>query len=543
MVSIYSKLSQNHKISRLFKWFNIQLSDFASISILLLATVVFFAFKILYFVTYTIDVALLNLLMFVAFVLAFIFRLTHYQLFGPSYSIVFRGILLTLTFYIIASYPSFTTEIYPAFSSEINLLGLTRWLVIGCAAIAWFHPSFLLPVCLFVPIQKDISASILQIGNITRTDYLPVIEVGAFLVIAAILYQELMLKGKLYFSNANKKSETKEYGIAILVCCVAVHFGNYFYSAIEKLLLDGGPLEWALTNHTQFLILIAKEAGYSPIGHLPILTNYIYDSFEQTFIFINVIVLVSQCISIFSITRVNWIIWTTLFYDLSHLLIFLVTGIFFWKWILLNLIIVIAFSKIREYCFPAWLKLLSILFLIFGGTVFFVARLGWYDTPAYVHHSFVALTKQQEKIPVPTNFFLAGSVKVAQERLGTFTTDHYPVGTWGSTRNIMQKRAAESSCNFSNNYYRPHYSGNMDLLKKFIRSHHNFIVSHTDEMGRYNYDLYPHHIFSNPLIYKKFKKLDKNQIEKYIYVVESICIGRTGARVNQRHEYEIPLEK
>ena len=61
-------------------------------------------------------------------------------------------------------------------------------------------------------------------------------------------------------------------------------------------------------------------------------------------------------------------------------------------------------------------------------------------------------------------------------------------------------------------------------LTWFIKNHHKYIKQNVDETGYINYDLFPHHVWSNPFLYKKFKSLDKRDITGYKIVVDSICL-------------------
>src|SRR3546814_11027254 len=72
----------------------------------------------------------------------------------------------------------------------------------------------------------------------------------------------------------------------------------------------------------------------------------------------------------------------TVFYDITHVVIFIVSGILFWKWILMNLAIVAAFTSLRHQRFDGFVRLVGVVAVIGGTLVFFAARLAWYDTPA-----------------------------------------------------------------------------------------------------------------------------------------------------------------
>ena len=67
-----------------------------------------------------------------------------------------------------------------------------------------------------------------------------------------------------------------------------------------------------------------------------------------------------------------------------------------------------------------------------------------------------------------------------------------------------------------------------------MREHHAYIVSHADADGRYAYDLYPHHIWSNPALYRDFSSMDKRRIVEYRFVTDFVCLGYDDAGLVRR---------
>src|SRR5581483_5502595 len=159
--------------------------------------------------------------------------------------------------------------------------------------------------------------------------------------------------------------------VASLVCGIAVHFANYFMSGWAKIVLDGGPLSWVLHNRTHYLILGGESIGTLPFGAWPEISSLPYRlmNYKHLYIVLNAFVLFAQLLCIVAITRVPWMIAFTLFFDVMHITIFVLTGVNFWLWVLLNSSIVGACLTIRHLELPASLRYIPALFVV--GSVHF----------------------------------------------------------------------------------------------------------------------------------------------------------------------------
>ena len=333
--------------------------------------------------------------------------------------------------------------------------------------------------------------------------------------------------------------------VALFLIAVGVHFGNYFYSGIAKVMLDGGPLDWLLNNHTELLMEVAERGGYLPISAFSGLATMIHDGIAAAHPWPNLFVLALQLGAIVAVTRVRWLLWTTVIYDLMHISIFLVTGIFFWKWIVLNGLIIAGLVSLRGFKYPRYLQIICVLCVAFGHHVFFTARLGWYDTPAFTNRYFEAILDNGETRRVPSNYFLGGSMTVAQERFGAPDEYHFPVGTWGSTIRSSIHRTAHQGCEFDPDE-KQIYPFSERLLHHFVGGHHRYAVGAGERTWNPPAYLYPHHIFSNPMEYQVFYSTDPETIQAYRYVVESICLdgklGNANDRVMWRSEHLVALD-
>ena len=66
---------------------------------------------------------------------------------------------------------------------------------------------------------------------------------------------------------------------------------------------------------------------------------------------------------------------------------------------------------------------------------------------------------------------------------------------------------------------------NVRKVSNFIKNHHRFVLENIDEFGKWNYDFYPHHMWSNLSQFEAFRILIKKNCEIYI------CLGLSLLRI------------
>lgn len=333
---------------------------------------------------------------------------------------------------------------------------------------------------------------------------------------------------------------------ALLVAAVAIHFANYYFSARSKIGLGGrNPWAWLLENPTHHIALVAQSAGIFSIGGSSAFGAFMNRLMEQSNVFMNASTLLVEAAGVVAIFWRRASISLTFLLSALHIGIFLASGIFFWKWLLFNTGIAYALTRAHVRRFPLWLGTLALFALFASERIFDVARLGWIDSGKVNLSRIYAVSETGKVDEVPTNYFLDKSVAFAQFRPSIIVEPRLPVGIWGGTRKwdrlydrTMCERPLEGETKV-----------NEDLLRRVegvIREHHRFILDRVDGSGRFDFDWYPHHIWSAPFRFGDFHKLDKRTIVRYILVVESQCLdmaldGRPEPKVVRRWEYAIPL--
>jgi hypothetical protein len=472
---------------------------------------------------------------------AFVLAITGYKLQMQNMPDVVKIIYKSL-FILFAIYLSFTRTI-----PETELSGLV--------SIRIHFGHYIWPILCLLGLWRPVFGVIGMLGAIwerttlthwygvylSQTEYFPVCELALFIMLGAIIWMHL--KNIPFFSTL-KASESNDQNLTVIekiaLCAVAVHMSNYFYSGIKKAQLGDHFYSWMLENHTEYLILSAKSAGLLPLSLINGLSELSYQTLACIIIFSNVVLFFVQLAAIVAVWRIRWLIIITAIYDVSHVAIFLLTGIFFYKWIILNFAIIGGLLTLRDKVFPVALRVQLIAIVIFSPTIFWVATLGWWDTRAFNHENIRAVLEDGEEVTVPTNFWGSLSIHAAQSR---FTKDKgpgfLPTGSAGITFGQRNMEKA-NQCDFE---FDPIASQKAltDLmespdhpLKRNIVRHHQYVLNHTDVNGHYNYDFYPHHIWSMPWEFQRFSELDMRKIRAYRFVLQSECLGTENGQFTKK---------
>jgi hypothetical protein len=357
--------------------------------------------------------------------------------------------------------------------------------------------------------------------------------------------------------SSSRKADKKTLQIYFLMAAIAVHFSNYFYSGIVKMghfvdLIDGIHFwTWTVENPTYVLINNAWYSGNLPIAGFPKLTQHVFDFMKAVAIPANFIVISTQIICIICLFKITWTKFITIFYDLLHLTIFITTGIFFWKWIILNTAIATALFSVRKVKIPKMVVLFLMLVVLFSPFVFNIVKLGWLDTRANNIAYLLVIDKAGREYRVPSNYFGALSITFAQQRIGRPFEGFFKTGTFGNSydydvfleSNSCQSIQLESS-------KKALTREEVETLSSFISRHHRYIIENVNEKGHFLYDAFPHHIWTNPWLYQDFYQLDKRDIIEYKYVVEAACVYETPsgnkpftADIKRREVYDIPFKQ
>jgi hypothetical protein len=471
-----------------------------------------------------------------------------------SFRILTRSIIAFAVFYIVTShYPIADTLVHnkPLARFEFGYL----WMVaVGCGLLGFFRPSLGLVPLLYISWLKQ-QLSYVFAAPIDWLDYFTLIETGCFLIIGLLLYALFRKLGALRPVEPDSGVPPRAQSVAwigalhpidvLVLFAVALHFGNYFYAGLIKATLGDNPLDWTLHNRTELLVLAAWDNLVLPVSfreHFPALTYKLIANVRPVTNFLTITI---QLLAVVAIVRIRWAIFITLCYDLLHLVIFATTGIFFWKFILLNLAIVAALTPIAVLDTPAKLKFALASVVLCSVLVFHILpSFAWLDTPSMNRVRLYAIADDGRAYLVPSNYFLATSVNVAQNRWIWPSRGPFPTQTWGTTRNNVIAKAAQD-CSWERrdeDLLKPKFGMTRKRIEEVVRRNHFQILSMADGNGRVDYDLFPHHIFSMPWYFEAFKTLDKRRIVSYRYESEADCIGYDNGRLTKQIKFQATFD-
>lgn len=454
----------------------------------------------------------------------------------PAFVVLTRATALIMGVFALIFYPAFGVVNAEAYDAVSTVFTIGRWVAVAAAVLAWWRPGLAVIPCAYVILAKQVvrEATGIQLAD---TDYIVVAELGIFLtsgLVASTIGRWAFRASKV---RIEADAAVKAALALLLMCAFGIHLSNYFTSAMVKVFLNGGPMSWALENQTHLLVLAGHYMGTLPVGVFERLSGLSYETFARVAVAANIVVLALQLASVVAVTRIRWIIALTLCFDLMHIGIFLLTGINFWVWVLLNLAIVATAIRLRGEIIPLYARIIPVGFVMFSISLFHIATLGWYDTARVTDIHFVAETPQGDH-RVPSNYFLANSYALFHRGvIGNPYSGHYNAGPWGSVWRVEDMRSA-NACEVPPFEASAPDEAVLERVRGFIKAHHAYVVANASDTGRLNYDLFPHHHFSNPAMFARFDVLDKRTIIAYRFVVETSCLtyaeGAYGRRVIRR---------
>ncbi|MDJ0933096.1 hypothetical protein [Breoghania sp.] len=312
---------------------------------------------------------------------------------APSPNIVIRVIGLLLGLYAVLAVVTYPSDISRSADFLEIALRIASYLALLFSILSFWRPALVMVPVAVVMAKKGAAAHLFGI-QISPTDYIPLVEMAIFLGLGLSLLGGGTIAKLRARIPAAYQIEIRDATLLLFMMGVAAHFSNYFFSGLQKIMLDGGPLFWVRENPTDLLSINAWVEGSFPFAQWPEFALFSVTAAGLLVPIINSTILIGQLASVVFITRRATMIAVTLFYNLTHLIIFLLTGIFFWKWIVLNLALVAAMRKLPKRVEHGTIVILAVIVTIMAPHVFTIARLGWYDTPALVSSQLFAVTSE-----------------------------------------------------------------------------------------------------------------------------------------------------
>jgi hypothetical protein len=432
----------------------------------------------------------------------------------------------------------------------LTIYDILRYCLPVLAIASFWRPMAALPVVATLFWQHAWITYLVMGIRQSHTDYFPVFDTLLFVLSGIMLWQfigasrrftilpRLSRLRQFVLSEAGQQPKSLHLLELVLIVMIGIHLGNYFHSGIAKLELSGGPFVWVLENPTYQLAHAALELGTFPFASWPNFTGSLLEFSEGAGLYlINWLTLGFQLLCLFAVLRRRWLLIMLLAFDVQHIGIFLLTGVMFWKWIAINTACVLALRYLPLEKFDRPTVLLSAAGLVLALPIFFVARLGWYDTNALNQMYAVAELQDGRQVRLPSNYFGPFSVNMAQGDFAFTLPDMLVTGTMGTTMSVKDMRLGKENCTQMEHGAELNPRFGPTQLEQFSTYYHGVALALADKTsGRLDYDYYPHHIWSVPWLYKEAQQMDVRQIVAYRWQFVTVCADWTGG---QRQSQEL----
>jgi hypothetical protein len=291
---------------------------------------------------------------------------------------------------------------------------LDRALLVAFALLTCWRPAFLL---LFLP---ELLAVIWQfdtpLGGYSFTDKNAPLRV-------------LILFLVWFLGLAAVRGRRTEPFVFAALCLVAAH---YWIPALEKL-----QLGWLGHGHLHHLTLAAWQNGWLASLDRSQITA-IALGVAKGELFTLGFTIAAEAGALFFLLRRGVALALLGSWILLHAGIFATSGIFFWKWMLLDVglfAVLVAIGPDAAARIFGPLPLLCSLVLITGAAYWCPpVRLGWYDTRVADTYRYTAIGESGAAYPLAASFFAPYDMTMAQNRLGYLSRRPVLVSTYGMTQ-------------------------------------------------------------------------------------------------------------
>jgi hypothetical protein len=410
--------------------------------------------------------------------------------------------------------------------------------------LALWRPSFALPLLFhYVAFRHQLNR--VSGVPVSETDYLSMLDIGSFVVLGSLVTAFATRPrnaAQLLPAWANSATLRDSACALIWAWAVGAHLGNYFVSGWTKVQAGGGdPLFWLLHNPTQTSILIGLERGDNPLAAWPWLVQLSWDAIVKVGVALNFFVLGLQLAVPLAILRRRLLMAFTVLFDLFHIAVYMTLGAMFSFWIVVNVLIYLSAKRMSDKALTPAMQVVTLLSILTAHFFFYTSHLGWLDGAKLASPNVIAETRDGRRVPVPPVFFGMLSYSIAQTAMYV-PDDNFPMRLGGNTYNPTDWKDAQS-CGPKTVH---HQSTGVTLatVERMVRQTDAAMRRHPFVKDANLYYVYPHHMIANPLVFEPFNALSMNDIVRYHYVVDSVCLSlRDGHLVrNVRKTTDIPID-
>jgi hypothetical protein len=238
-----------------------------------------------------------------------------YSLFPIYFSTLTRFSAIGVLLCFILDPPNFTLadERHWKLAAYVNI---GFWVGLAVSVASLFRPSFLYPAAFYIISTRHLIEPISGFP-ISALDIRYLIDMAQFLACAACGLALLEIAQER-FRRLQIVIDRHQLTACLVFVAIGFHFGNYFWSGYEKLVIGPHFWTWTLENATHDIMLGALKRGVLPSGALPELTQFLYGGLLTTVVVANILTVGGQLAAIVAPFRVQWMRLSTWGFDLLH---------------------------------------------------------------------------------------------------------------------------------------------------------------------------------------------------------------------------------
>lgn len=234
--------------------------------------------------------------------------------------------------------------------------------------------------------------------------------------------------------------------VTVFYLLAVIFNANYFFAGVQKLQLSPGGIEWITQNQVVNLVLAAYHNGWLRMFDQATFVDLLI-SIQSVSMLLTIPTMLIEVGSILMLLRPSVFRALMLLHVLLHLAIVVCSGVFFWKWCVLNLVfyalvrgaeqgpLSALFSR-RAFYFSMPLFLLS-------PVLFAPAPLGWFDTPYVNIIRPYSVDEHGSESEIEGFYFGPYNMLFQQSRFYFLSPVESLVGTYGGTEDYYLSRKLE----------------------------------------------------------------------------------------------------
>ncbi|MEL6360828.1 MAG: hypothetical protein AAFR21_07050 [Pseudomonadota bacterium] len=450
-----------------------------------------------------------------------------------------------LAFYFFTEPFAIPTAALPPDHSAVIFQKYGRWIGLALGVATWFRPAAGFAGAMTLWLMRDLNGPITGF-YFSNLDIRNIAEVIAFVSMGSMMVGAVRQWPRA--RDILPLSDHVTMRILLLVTAIGIggHFANYFYSAIAKLALDGGPFTWLFDNRLYDGLPGALERGTFPFAGSPATTQFVYDAMKLGNLPMHVFSFAAQFAAIIAIWKRKWVMALTVVYDVFHIVVYLTFGLIFWKWIALNAIILATLAKVPDEAWTRSVRIAMGAAVVLGAVFFKTATLAWYDAPSFMSNFFEAEMEDGTRYRVPHAYFHSASYQVSQSRIyAPSSKEHFNFAIWGSVLPYADLKAARACEPPVRTEPTEERFGPPEVIARYAWANHERVLRWSGDKGHYNYYAYIHHHFPSLFHPYPFDLVDKRDVKAFYFVNESVCLGLENGQLTRElvHRTEIPLPR